>query len=104
MYSEDNIEIKLKRIIGHENNNTTVYINETLTLTSITGVNIPDDNPAFIWRGSYNENIIEVILPRGTSEVLAEIKGVLPDSPDPEFGSVRDQIFSEVRRILRKLN
>lgn len=97
--SGNDIQIEFQRRIDDE-----YVIGDGITLKSTTGISAYGENSNFEWEGSYNGNVIHVSLPRSTHERGATITGQLPNGYDPDRGSVQNQLYDEIARILRRIN
>lgn len=95
----NHIQIEFQRRLDDE-----YVITDYLELRSTTGVSPFGDNPNFEWEGTYSGKLIRVSLPRSTHERNAVIEGSLPNGYDPARGSVENQLYSEISRILRQIN
>lgn len=98
-HTGDSIQIEIQERIDNE-----YVIDRSITLRSTTGVSPFGENRDFEWEGTYNNSMIRVRLPRATHEQAAEIEGELPNGYHPDWGAVRDQLYDELRRILRQIN
>ncbi|SIS93015.1 hypothetical protein SAMN05421788_102156 [Filimonas lacunae] len=98
-HAGDDIQIEIQRRLEDD-----YFIDDNLTLTSVTGVIPLGDNPFFVWEGRHNNELIRVSLRRGDSTFQAEITGTLPGGYHPDWGGVREQLDKELIRILRPLN
>lgn len=98
-HTGDSIQIELREHLDDG-----FVIDRNITLTSTTGVSPFGNNPNFEWEGTYGDATIKVVLPRATHERNAEVEGELPNGYHPDWGSVRDQLYDELRRILRQIN
>ena len=85
-----NLEINIKKYLGDDR-----YINYPLTLFS-KGIISPWDSNDFFWEGEFENEKIIVKLFRGSSEKLAKIE-------KPNNLNINDQIFMELKRVLKSL-
>lgn len=88
---EDDLKITIKEHLGDDR-----YIDHLLILKATESIT-PWRNNDFRWEGEYKGEKIYVHLKRGDTEKFANIS-------KPDNLKITDQIFSEIKRVLRKLN
>jgi hypothetical protein len=83
---------------------TKFQIKELVILSPVTPISIYTDNENFEWEGLHNKEAIRIVLPRRESENKAQIIGGFPIKYDSELGTTENQLYKELRRVLRQLD
>ena len=87
----NSLQIKIKRHLKDD-----LYTDDLIILKPTTSITVWG-NENFNWEGSYMGKNITVTLPKGAIEEDAEIT-------KPTNLNINDQIYKELKRVLRQLN
>lgn len=80
------------------------YIQTSIILRPTNTIALFGENRSFEWQGNFGNEIIQVTLPRHTSELDAKITNNFPNEIDEHLGTTYEQLYKELRRVLRRLD
>ncbi len=90
--SGNNIQLEYQKRIDNE------YVIDLPIILGLMTSMSPFGSDDFVWEGDHDGEKITVTLPRQTSEGNATITNL------PNIQGLRDQVYAEIKRILRQLN